>query len=134
MGLDTVELVMELEDEFEISIPDEDAAKIQTLGDTLGYILYLLRDRQQLVCPSARAFYKVRRELMTTCGVDRGAIHPDSRIGDLLPDETQRRKWKHVAANTGLPVPPFDLLHPLTVRFPNPQMTLRELIRAQGPP
>ena len=37
-SLDTVELVMEFEDEFEISIPDEDAEKIQTVGDAISYI------------------------------------------------------------------------------------------------
>ena len=37
-SLDTVELVMEFEDEFEISIPDEDAEKIQTVGDAIKYI------------------------------------------------------------------------------------------------
>jgi acyl carrier protein len=37
-SLDTVELVMEFEDEFEISIPDEDAEKIQTVGSAVEYI------------------------------------------------------------------------------------------------
>jgi len=37
-SLDTVELVMEFEDEFEISIPDEDAEKIQTVGAAVTYI------------------------------------------------------------------------------------------------
>ena len=37
-SLDTVELVMEFEDEFEISIPDEDAEKIQTVGQAVDYI------------------------------------------------------------------------------------------------
>lgn len=37
-SLDTVELVMEFEDEFEISIPDEDAEKIQTVGTAIDYI------------------------------------------------------------------------------------------------
>jgi acyl carrier protein len=37
-SLDTVELVMEFEDEFEISIPDEDAEKIQTVGNAIEYI------------------------------------------------------------------------------------------------
>jgi len=34
-SLDTVELVMEFEDEFDISIPDEDAEKIQTVGQAI---------------------------------------------------------------------------------------------------
>jgi len=38
-SLDTVELVMEFEDEFELSIPDEEAEKIQTIGQAVAYIL-----------------------------------------------------------------------------------------------
>lgn len=37
-SLDTVELVMALEEEFGIEIPDEDAEKIQTVGDASRYI------------------------------------------------------------------------------------------------
>ena len=37
-SLDTVELVMALEEEFEIEIPDEDAEKLQTVGDVIKYI------------------------------------------------------------------------------------------------
>ena len=37
-SLDVVELVMELEDEFEITIPDEDYEKIKTVGDAANYI------------------------------------------------------------------------------------------------
>jgi acyl carrier protein len=38
-SLDTVELVMEFEDEFETSIPDEEAEKIQTVGQAIDYIM-----------------------------------------------------------------------------------------------
>lgn len=37
-SLDTVELVMEFEDEFEMGIPDEEAEKIQTIGQAVDYI------------------------------------------------------------------------------------------------
>ena len=37
-SLDVVETVMELEEAFEISIPDEDSTKIQTVGDAVAYI------------------------------------------------------------------------------------------------
>jgi acyl carrier protein len=37
-SLDTVELVMEFEDAFDMNIPDDDAEKIQTVGDAIKYI------------------------------------------------------------------------------------------------
>ena len=37
-SLDTVELIMEFEKEFNISIPDQDAEKISTVGEAIKYI------------------------------------------------------------------------------------------------
>jgi acyl carrier protein len=37
-SLDTVELIMEFEKEFDISIPDEDAENIATVGDAVTYL------------------------------------------------------------------------------------------------
>jgi acyl carrier protein len=37
-SLDTVEMIMEIEDEFGIEIPDEDAEKIQTVGKAIEYV------------------------------------------------------------------------------------------------
>jgi acyl carrier protein len=37
-SLDTVELIMEFEKEFDISIPDEDAENIATVGDAIDYL------------------------------------------------------------------------------------------------
>lgn len=37
-SLDTVELIMEFEKEFKISIPDDQAEKIATVGDAIAYI------------------------------------------------------------------------------------------------
>ena len=37
-SLDTVELIMAFEEEFEIDIPDEDAEKMRTVGDAISYI------------------------------------------------------------------------------------------------
>ncbi|MGQ9630003.1 MAG: acyl carrier protein [bacterium] len=37
-SLDTVELIMALEEEFDIEIPDEDAEKIRTVGEAIEYI------------------------------------------------------------------------------------------------
>ncbi|MBE6031600.1 MAG: acyl carrier protein [Firmicutes bacterium] len=37
-SLDAVEIIMAIEDEFDIEIPDEDAEKFQTIGDIVRYV------------------------------------------------------------------------------------------------
>lgn len=54
MGLDSVELVMEFEDAFEITIPDEDAEQMRTIRDVTDYVTARLaaagrsRDRESV--------------------------------------------------------------------------------------
>ncbi|MEE8592868.1 MAG: acyl carrier protein [Candidatus Bipolaricaulota bacterium] len=45
-SLDTVELIMEFEDEFAIEIPDEQAEKISTVGEAIAYLEKLLAEKQ----------------------------------------------------------------------------------------
>ncbi len=46
-SLDTVELVMEFEDEFDMSIPDEEAEKIQTVGAAIDYVAKVIQSKSQ---------------------------------------------------------------------------------------
>ena len=46
-SLDTVELVMEFEDEFDMSIPDEEAEKIQTVGAAVEYIVNVAKTKKK---------------------------------------------------------------------------------------
>jgi acyl carrier protein len=43
MGLDTVELIKAVEEEFGIEIPNKDASNLATLGDLKGYVIRALR-------------------------------------------------------------------------------------------
>lgn len=43
-SLDIVELVMAMEEEFDVEIPDEDAEKIQTIGNAIAYLKDKLED------------------------------------------------------------------------------------------
>jgi len=46
-SLDTVELVMALEEEFGIEIPDEDAEKMTTVGEAMRYIEEKVKDKEE---------------------------------------------------------------------------------------
>lgn len=44
-SLDTVELIMEFEDEFGVEIPDEEAEKISSVGEAVSYLEKLLANK-----------------------------------------------------------------------------------------
>lgn len=46
-SLDTVELIMEFEDEFSIEISDEDAEKISTVGEAIAYLEKLVEGKTE---------------------------------------------------------------------------------------
>ena len=135
MGLELVELVMAIEDAFGLTIPDDEASRLETVGQVTDYVVACLRDRAGPPagpCPSARTFYRLRRELTTRLGVPRPAVRPGRPIGELIPAGFGRWRWPAVARAVGLRPDGFHLLRPLSGRFPPPGVTVSELIRTRS--
>jgi hypothetical protein len=79
MGLDTVELVMEIEQTFDISISDADARKLYTVGDIHRYIL-VARHAAGRPLVAEEAWNQVCDILEHSYGVRRSKLTPDARI------------------------------------------------------
>ena len=60
-SLDTVELVMAFEKEFDIDIPDEEAEKLRTVGDAMSYLHEYANRRHQKTLRSYAGPYDLRR-------------------------------------------------------------------------
>jgi len=109
MSLDTVELVMEMEETFGIVIDDLDAVKIVTVGQAYRYILGRVELKADAPCPSATLFYRLRRNLLARSVVDRRAIRPSSRIDDFLPVTDRRAAWIWLGDGLGVGLPQLVL-------------------------
>jgi acyl carrier protein len=101
MGLDLVELVMEVEDEFGFAIPDEDAEKIQRCGDLHAYVVHRLRPLAGAPCRSAPAFHRVQRVLLRHLPVERRHVRPAALIHKLM-GEAYAHRWPSIARDLGL--------------------------------
>jgi len=70
MGLDTVELVMAIESEFAIEIPDAEAEKMECVGDTYDFVLKSLRESAPGgVIDEARVWERLREIIVEQLGV-----------------------------------------------------------------
>jgi hypothetical protein len=112
MGLDVLELVMKIEERFGVTILDERAERITTVGELYVFLLEQGRKNAPTPCPTSRAFYRLRRALVADAGVDRAQVRPAVAVRDLFPAEVRPTAWPRLAATLGLTSPP-DIDPPL---------------------
>jgi acyl carrier protein len=132
MGMELIAIVMDIEDEFGFQLPDADAERIHTIGQTVAYVIGRLREQAPIRsdhCPTSRAFYRLREQLRARFGVKRRVVTPASRIGELVRSRVQRFGWNDAAMASGLRPEHIGVFsNPFTPAFPPPQMTVRDLI------
>lgn len=92
MGLDTVELVLAIEDEFGIRINNQVAQTLRTPSDVADYVMTRVRTEADSSCLTQVGFYRVRSALVATCMTSRNEIHPDTSLTTLF-DADIKRAW-----------------------------------------
>lgn len=109
MGLDTVELVMEIEEAFDISIPDDRASKMLTVGDVYELILEKTADStlKSNTCLSAAAFYDLRRH-MRSLGLPHSEIRPKTKLDRVIPLIGRRTYWQSLSSRMDLRFPRLE--------------------------
>ena len=87
MGLDTVELVMKVEEMFDLEIPDAIAAKLVTVGQLHAYLVERINHRSNMPVDPAATFVRLRDIICRQLRVKPDAVTPDARfVEDLRAD------------------------------------------------
>ena len=99
MGLDGVELIMAVEEEFKIAISDSDEEKCVTVGKLVDLVYSQLRHSSHEPCASQHGFYIVRRHLLDTFGLRRVEIKPETRLDALIGKASRRERWRDLGVS-----------------------------------
>jgi len=110
MGLDVVELILAVEDTFQIHIADEEAGNVSTVGDLHSLVVSKLQGQDSKRCLTSAAFYRTRRGIVDILGIDRREIRPSTPLEVILPRNGRRQKWHRIQESMKLKLP--DLQHP----------------------
>ena len=107
MGLGLIEMVMEMEMEeaFDLSIPDQDAERIRTIGDAIDYVLMRRSDPGSQFCATQRSFYRIRRGAISSFGVSRDEVAPSTRWDSISTSWKRRWRWNRLCDASGLNLP-----------------------------
>ena len=109
MGLDIVELVMEIEEAFDVSIPDDRASRMMTVGDVYEFILEKTADASLTsnTCLTAATFYDSRRQIRLFGGTHE-EIRPRTAIGRVIPHVGRRAYWNTLSQEMELRFPRLE--------------------------
>jgi acyl carrier protein len=92
MGLDGVEMVMAIEEAFDIQIEDSEAEKLVTPRMVIDCVLSKVAVANSTACLTQRAFNLFRKALLRDGGLKRSDITPGARLSLLIP-KTHRTGW-----------------------------------------
>lgn len=105
MGLDTVELVLDIEERFGISLPDEECQNVVTVEDCYQLVLSKLDKADPTKCLTSATFYRIRKVIADILGVDKRTLKPDTLLQELLPIEQRRELWGTISQRLALELP-----------------------------
>jgi acyl carrier protein len=108
MGLEAVELVLEIEDRFGISLPDDVASDTETVAQLIEVVAARVQQEEVGRCWTNHSFYKLRRELLKILALSPRKIRPSSQIKALIP-RRQRRATLRQLSRAGINPPPLGL-------------------------
>ena len=108
MGLDGVELIIEVEESFGIKIEDDEAVQILTAGQLADVITRKLTGIKGADCPTAKAFYRLRRSFLSVFELNRRQLRPTTPILNFLPLAGRRQIWTHLERDLSLRLPPLS--------------------------
>ena len=104
MGLDTVELLVEVEKKFDISIPDKEAENIYTVADFADSVFAKIITKPTKNCLTQILFYKIKNGI-NQLSIENKNVNPDLQILDILPNNDLKNKWLQLGVILGLNLP-----------------------------
>ncbi len=108
MGLDVIELIMEIEDEFNIEISDEEACQAVTVDKLHQCVLDKIEVSADQRCSTQGAFYLLRKALKENLDIDEKIIKPKTNTELLFPESERRVLWSKMSANVPYKYPELN--------------------------
>lgn len=104
MGLDSVELIMSIEDQFGIAIPDAECEEICTVQQAIDCVFDKIKIHPNNKCLSQIVFYRIRK-ILEQFGNDKQNITPNTRMSDVLSKTNLAADWKLLETKLQLKIP-----------------------------
>jgi acyl carrier protein len=106
MGLDAVEIVMAIEEAFDIQIEDSEAEQLLTPRDVIDLVALKTSGSHATDCLTQRAFNRLRSGFIQHGGQIRAKIKPKAKIGELISRDRRRQIIRQILDEIGVATDP----------------------------
>jgi acyl carrier protein len=104
MGLDSVELLISVEDKFGIRIDDSESEKINTVQDFVDSVYDKIITNPNNKCLTQIVFYRIRKAFLDLKLTDK-EIKPETKISELLTQKELKEKWHLLETKINIELP-----------------------------
>jgi hypothetical protein len=105
MGMDIVDMVLDVEERFGISLPDVECQNVVTVDDLNQLVFSKLGKADQTKCLTSATFYRIRKVIAETVGIDKRTLKPETQLQELLSIEQRRELWASIGDRLALELP-----------------------------
>lgn len=113
MGLDAIEIILEVEGRFGITISDAESEEVRTVGDLAAIVDARLAAARRLRCPSFESFLRVRQFTRDFLSRPQLSLKPSTAIATIIPLGRRRELWSQLNAWLGDTTPPLRRPRPI---------------------
>ena len=97
MGFECLELLLMVEEKFDIVVPDSEAQEAETVGNLVDLVYSRLRHSEQDSYPSEDGFKIVQAAITNQFGLPHSEITPDLRLDDIIKMRSMGFDAKEIA-------------------------------------
>lgn len=98
---DIEDLLVKVQDSFDIKFTDNELASVYTFGEMCDYIKGKIQLDHTDDCTTQQAFYKLRTSITTSLQLDRDGLTTDTLLAEILPRRTRRMRTKKIEDELG---------------------------------
>jgi hypothetical protein len=128
MGLDSVQIIVETENCFEIEIENYEAESILTVGDLVNCVWSKIEPRDSKACLTQILFFRIRKFFCENLNIKPSQFKPNSHFSEFGKKDQLKALWSKLESDLKLKLPTVFTGESVFIFFMSPSDTVLDLI------
>ncbi|MBT3424699.1 MAG: hypothetical protein HOD63_13845 [Bacteroidetes bacterium] len=107
MGLDSIQILVDIEECFDITIEDNEAERIRTVGELSDHVWSLVETKSEKVCFNQLIYFRLRKFVTSNSTISPMKFSPTLKISKIWDKKRRQEVWEDISKELELKIPKF---------------------------